>query len=290
MAEVDERLSSPTASWIADNLAVMGDAIGDARKRPLELDDLHRWHRRLMEHSRIPDEGRGALRTEQGWIGGSSPRDASYVPPPPPMLRDLMDDLVVFANRTDIDSVTQAAVAHAQFELIHPYGDGNGRIGRVLIGWILVRRTKVAVPPAVSVRIARDAGGYLSGLCFFRTGKVDSWVRWFANVVNESAGATINLVHDLDVLTKAWSGDVSDVRSDSAARSLVTVLPEMPVVSAPTVARRLGVSAPAARTAISVLEERGILRPVDLERNVRGRPASWYVCDSIVELVLQLTG
>jgi Fic family protein len=69
-----------------------------------------------------------------------------------------MDDLVAFANAEWVVPVTQAAVAHAQFEIIHPYGDGNGRIGRILIGWVLAHRIGITVPPPVSVFIARDPG------------------------------------------------------------------------------------------------------------------------------------
>ena len=82
----------------------------------------------------------GAYRTEQSWVGGTSPRDAAYVPPPPALIEELMDDLIAFANDDTLDPVTQAALVHAQFESIHPYADGNGRIGRVLIGWVLARR------------------------------------------------------------------------------------------------------------------------------------------------------
>ncbi|MDZ7732438.1 MAG: Fic family protein [Acidimicrobiia bacterium] len=88
----------------------------------------------------------GRYRDAQGWIGGSSPLDAGLVPPPPAHLPYLMDDLVAFANADEPDPVTQAAVLHAQFETIHPYGDGNGRLGRVLVGWLLARRLRIALP------------------------------------------------------------------------------------------------------------------------------------------------
>ena len=89
-----------------------------------------------------------------------------------------------FVNSTDADAVTQAAVSHAQFETIHPYGDGNGRIGRLLVLWTLARRLDVPVPPPTSVLIARDPGGYLSGLYWFRSGELARWVGWFADIVS----------------------------------------------------------------------------------------------------------
>jgi hypothetical protein len=94
-----------------------------------------------------------------------------------------MDDLSTFIARDDRDGVTQAALAHAQFETIHPFADGNGRLGRVLIGRILSHRSGVAVPPPVSLIFARDVGGYGDGLTLFRQGLLDHWVQWFAECV-----------------------------------------------------------------------------------------------------------
>ena len=98
----------------------------------------------------------------QNWIGGSdyTPIDALYVPPPPDLVPDLMDDLLVFANRTDLPILAQAAIAHAQFESIHPFTDGNGRIGRALISAILRRRglTRRITVPLASVCSPTRAG------------------------------------------------------------------------------------------------------------------------------------
>ena len=160
-AEVGDT-SNATAAWVADNLAAVRYALAGAG-RNIAIEDIHEWHRRLMGPTgRLPEEMVGAFRTAQSWIGGTSPRNASFVPSPADRVEDLMVDLVGFVNAEWVDPVTQAAVAHAQFEVIHPYGDGNGRIGRILIGWILAHRTGITVPPPVSVFIARDPGGYLA--------------------------------------------------------------------------------------------------------------------------------
>ncbi len=289
-AEVDERLASPTAAWVADNLAAITLALTGARRGPLRTADLQRWHARLMVHSHLPEQRRGTFRSEQGWIGGTSPLDAAFVPPPPEHLEELMDDLVALANRFDLDPVTQAAVVHAQFETVHPYADGNGRMGRLLIGWVLVRRTDVVLPPPVSVLIARDPGGYLSGLHLFRTGQLDAWVSWFAEQVERSAVATIGLVEHTSELIARWTRLLGDLRADATARRLVGIVPEAPVLSAPLVAERLEVSPPAARGAIAALVERGVLRPIDLRGAVPGHPASWYVADGLLDLVRNWPG
>src|SRR5207253_3010393 len=108
------------------------------------------------------------------------------------------------------------AVVHAQFEAIHPYGDGNGRLGRVIIGWALARRAGVAVPPPVSVVIARDIGGYLSGLTRWRHGDVAGWVGWVADAVSRSADQVVEVVSQAEDLRRRWEDLLTGVRSDSA--------------------------------------------------------------------------
>lgn len=136
-AELDPAVGE-TAAWVADNLAAVLQAVGEAREGPLAVQSLQRWHHRLMAGaSHLPDRLIGSSRDLQGWIGGASPMDAALVVPPADLIAPLLGDLVAYVNRRDVDPVTQAAVAHAQFELIHPYADGNGRVGRILIGWIL---------------------------------------------------------------------------------------------------------------------------------------------------------
>jgi Fic family protein len=289
-AELTERAAPSAAAWVADNVEVTGTAMADARRGPLTVADLLRWHGRLMVHRDLPAEMKGAFRTTPGWVGGSSPLDAAYVPPPADRLGPLVDDLVAFANRFDVDPVDQAALVHAQFETIHPFGDGNGRIGRVLIAWVLVRRTDIAVPPPVSVFVARDRRGYLSGLHLFRTGGVDQWVSWFVTVVERSARATLTLVDDISALLDVWTGRLADLRVDATARQLVTVLPGIPVLSAPLVGQRLGVSPPAARGAIVDLAERDILQSLEIKPLGPGRPPTWYMAQDVLELVRRWSG
>lgn len=111
-----------SAVWVADNTAAIFEAIGHAHARsPLNVEALHGWHVRLMSGaSHLPGHLIGAYRDSVGWIGGTSPRDTALVVPPPELIGPLMSDLLAFANRTGLDPVTQAAVLHAQFELIHP--------------------------------------------------------------------------------------------------------------------------------------------------------------------------
>jgi Fic family protein len=298
-AEVGSILSD-TASWVADNLAAVVEALRSA-DGPLTHEHLWTWHRRLMEQGGgLPPAMLGTYRAEQSWVGGTSPRDAALVPPPPELVRGLMDDLVAFANDDALDPVTQAAVLHAQFETIHPFGDGNGRIGRILIGWVLAHRLAIALPPPVSVLIARDPGGYLAGLTLYRLGQLDAWVEWMAAALERSSDAATALMTRTDALVGEWRRRLAGVRADAAARRLVDILAERPVLSAAAVAARLGVSARAGQTALATLAEHGIVRryrPAAGEVVVAGdafaaagparpgRPTQYWVAHELVALV-----
>lgn len=279
-----------TAAWVADNLAVVVQALEEAPDRPLEIGAVHRWHERLMRHGTLDQSLVGAFRPSQGWVGGRTPHDAAFVPPPPEHVGPLMDDLVVFANRDDIDAVTQAAVVHAQFETIHPYGDGNGRIGRVLILWVLARRLRVALPPPASVLIAKDVGGYLSGLYRYREGEFDAWVGWFADTVRRAAEASLEWTDDVAALLGEWHRRLADLRRDATARGIVDLLPEHPVISAAIAAERLAVSERAARNALDVLADRSVVERYETSVVRPGRPTRWWLARGLVDLVQGWTG
>ena len=286
VAEHDPGAVDATTAWVADNLAVVDASLDHARAgAALTEDDLHRWHARLMTHGSLPHGLVGRFRDVQNWVGGPSPREAAYVPPPPDHVGRLMDDLLRFANASALDAVTVAAMVHAQFEAIHPYGDGNGRLGRVLIGWVLARRAGVAMPPPVSVVIARDTGGYLSGLTRWRQGDVGGWVAWLADSIRRSADQVVDLVAHADELRRHWDVVVADLRADAAARRLVDLVPLHLVVTAPLVAELLGVSAPTARGAIEALAARGILQPIDVPPVRPGRPPQWWMAGELVAVV-----
>jgi Fic family protein len=283
-AEIGDTTNA-TASWVADNLTAVRSALASAAGT-LTVDDIHDWHRRLMGPvRRLPDEMVGAFRTAQSWIGGTSPRDAAFVPPPPERIEGLMADLVGFVNAEGIDPVTQAAVAHAQFETIHPYGDGNGRIGRILIGWILAHRTGITLPPPVSVFIARDPGGYLAGLTMFRLGQLDPWVDWLAAALQHSSEAAQALMERSEQLIDEWGRRIADLRGDATARRVLPILAEHPVVSADLVAARVGVSERAARTALTTLADRGILQPYEKAPPGPGRPRNFWVAGELISVV-----
>ena len=294
LAETDEGGAGSAAAWVAANLAAVSEAIDAAHAGPLTIDTLCQWHRTLMAGSPTPAQHVGVLRAEQGWIGGTSPLDAHLVPPPPEHVPALVGDLTAYANRDDVDPVSQAAIAHAQFEIVHPFADGNGRVGRVLVAWVLVRRLSLVTPPPVSTRIAADVGGYGSGLVLFRLGDHNAWVRWFADAVSGAGRAQQELVASVERLQREWHERLATprnaarrLRSNAAAWRVLDLLPRLLVLTGPTVARELGIPSKSANAALRELVDAGVLVEHGTGRpNGRGRPSRRYTS---VEL-LGLTG
>jgi len=273
------------AGWVADNLAVIDGSVQTAHET-LTITMLHDWHNRLMRNSDLPPEMIGTFRPALGWVGGTSPSDAAYMPPPPEEIPRLMDDLVRFADADDdLDAVSRSAIAHAQFEAIHPYGDGNGRLGRVLVSRILRRAgvTQRSVAP-ISMAIARDAGGYLSGLRMFETGRAGPWVRWFAQVVERTADLTNAIVNESQELIEQWSRTTSSLRYDSAARALLRFLPGHPVINSADVASLLDVSERTGRTALETLARHGVLSEIEVGTETIGRARRWYAASELLQL------
>jgi Fic family protein len=229
------------------------------------------------------------IRDEQGWIGGSSPLDAHLVTPPPAELPVLLDDLVAYTNRVDIDPIAQAAVAHAQFEVIHPFGDGNGRVGRVLVAWVLTRRLALLVPPPVSVAIAADIGGYASGLVLFRLGQHNQWAQWFANVVADGGKAQRALVSNVEQIKRQWRAQLVSgerkTRSDAAVTAALELLPRHVVLTSQTLVDGLGISRKAALATLERLACAGILAEHGtVRRETAGQPALLYVSRDLLGL------
>ena len=287
LAESPSATGDP-AAWVAANLAAVDAAVSEAHDAELSVALLCHWHELLMTGSPLPARYVGTLRAEQGWIGGSSPVDAALVTPPPDRLEPLMADLCRYANRDDVDPVAQAAVAHAQFEVIHPFADGNGRIGRVLVSWLLTRRLSLVTPPPVSIRMAADRDGYLSGLTLFRLGQHEPWIRWFADAVTGAGRAQQALVAQVAELQAEWHRRLGSVpgravRRDALVWQVLRLLPRHLVLDADLVATALDRSPRAARQGLQQLVEAGVLAEHRAAAPGRpGRPARLFVAPELL--------
>ncbi len=281
VADLDRSAVGPAAE-VADNLRALDAALGHTGR--LRVEDLWGWHRVLMRSSDLDERLVGAWRDRLGWVGGPTPHRAAHVATPEDRIDPLMGDLVAYADDPHHDAVTAAALVHAQFETIHPFADGNGRVGRLLIGWMLHRHLGLAVPPPVSTAFLGDVGGYLSGLTLYRTVGPDPWVRWFAPTLERAAVSAIETLAAITDLAASWPSRLHGIRSDAAAHRLVGHLLVHPALDAATASALVGVSLPAARGALSVLAERGVLREADLPgTGGPGRPRRWWVAGELLD-------
>ncbi|MGH9137268.1 MAG: Fic family protein [Acidimicrobiales bacterium] len=284
LAAYEPLAADGTARAVLGNVRAMERAveIGTARRR-FRLEDLRDIHRTLLEGT---SEHRyaGLIRDGQNWIGGRglSPADATFVPPPEDRIRPLLDDLVAFINLEDLPAVAQAAIGHAQFETIHPFGDGNGRAGRCLIHVVLRRRGVIPlfVPP-ISVVLATNARRYIAGLVDFREGRADDWIGVFSDAVTSAADATKRLWAQIDALLARLIERAGSPRADSVARKIILGLPAQPVVGADTAAARYDVTPTAARGALNRLEDTGVLVPTRVGRR---RDREW-ISDELFQLL-----
>jgi Fic family protein len=260
-----------TALSIVRNIDAMAHAIElGLRPDALAVDDLLSIHAALMQTPEDRDIA-GRIRDRQNWIGGgNTPRRAEFVPPPPERVPTLLEDLMRFSNREDLPAVVQAAVAHAQFETIHPFADGNGRTGRCLIHLVLRRRgvSRYVVPP-VSVVLAADARRYVDGLAAFRAGDVDAWSLAFADALTLAGERAVDLGREMDELRASWFERAGRPNRGSSALRILDGLPGHPIVSVESVSRSLGVSDEAARTALNRLGRSEVLRLVTVGRRNR---------------------
>jgi Fic family protein len=292
LAEAGRQDGPSNAAWVAANLTAVIDAVDAAHGGTLTVETLCQWHRTLMTGSPTPAHHVGVVRNEQGWIGGTSPLDAHLVTPPPELVPALLDDLVEYANADSIEPVSQAAVAHAQFELIHPFADGNGRVGRILVAWILVRRLALVTPPPVSARIAADVGGYGAGLVLFRLGDHNNWIRWFADAVSGAGRAQQELVAAVERIRGRWIerlGAPRDgarrLRSDAAAWRVLELLPRHLLLTGPTVSTELAIPLKSANAALRELALAGVLEEHgSVPTSGGGRPSFLYVSPELLGL------
>lgn len=209
----------------------------------------------------------GEFRDRQNWIGGSKIYQARFVPPPPDQISGCMEEFESFLKEVpheedmfEVPVVIRMAIAHAQFETIHPFIDGNGRVGRLILPLMLAAE---GYPPVyIAGFLKNNRQEYYDALAGVQLKeKWIEWVSFFATAVEESVKESIDTAHELEAILKRWESRVSElrVRSDSVVNRLPNLLAGSPVVTARQVETALGVSFPAANNALAKLAEIGIL-------------------------------
>jgi len=252
--------SKRNASIIVSNVRAMQAAINLAER--LDQDAILAMHAALLGGS-DPDIV-GAWRAQQVWIGGSdySPHGAAFVPPHHDRVPAAMDDLVAFLGREHIEPLAQAAVAHAQFETVHPFPDGNGRVGRAMVHSLMrSKRITRNVTIPVSAGLLTNLASYFDALTEYRRGRPEPIVRLMAEASLSSIANGRALASDLRSVRDRW-GERIQARSDAAAWKVVDILMAQPVIGSPTVQERLGIPVMSANRAIERLVEDRVLNEV----------------------------
>ena len=258
--------SNMSAVSMVASTAALSDLISSVQNgQPIELDKIYRAHNTLMADDPQERAHAGRPREMQNWIEGSdhSPRNATYVPPPPRTVEGYMDDLLVFANRTDVGVLIQSAIAHAQFESIHPFTDGNGRIGRALINTILRKRgtTRRVVVPLASAIVARRES-YFAALNAYRAGDATAIIESFSKASRIAAQESRTTGGRLAQMPDECRLVAGKPRKGSAAAKLLDSLLEYPVFSADEAENRVGGATSSVYAAIGRLHEAGVIRPL----------------------------
>jgi Fic family protein len=267
--------AAPTALEVIGNIDAMQLAIENATaEESVGVDQIVAIHRALLEQAPNAHIA-GRIRTEQNWIGGNdyNPCGADFVPPPPEEVERLLGDLCRFCSDDRLPPLVQAAIAHAQFETIHPFEDGNGRTGRALVQ-VLLRRRHLApayVPP-ISVILAANKERYISGLTAYREGRVEAWLEVFAVAAARAAHLASQYLNAVASLQEQWRSMVrqsSRIRADAAAWKIIDVLPAQPIVTVPAAVARVERTKPAVNQAIGQLVAAGVLIPISESKRNR---------------------
>ena len=261
-----------------DALAYARAQLADPRGLPLSIRLLRATHRILMSGVRGSDKLPGEVRRSQNWVGGRRPGTARFVPPPPEDVPAALAALERWWHAdSDLPPLVRAGLAHVQFETIHPFLDGNGRIGRLLIA-LLIEHWGLLDQPLLylSVAFRRAQAEYYERLSGVRSaGDWEGWTAFFLECVHDAANDGVRVARDIQALVgRHRSRILSHGRSTVAALRLLERLPANPVVTVPRASELLGLTAPAVRKAIALLEDLGVLHEVTGRQ--RGRAWAYH--------------
>jgi Fic family protein len=266
LAEIGFAKYGSNAKLVAANVDAMNRAFALADKvTPATILDIHEALMRGQQHANP-----GQFRHEQVWIGGSpTPHGATFVPPHHDRVPASIDDLCAFTARTDIPLLTQVALAHAQFETIHPFNDGNGRTGRALVHALLKgggATTRTTLP--VSAGLLNDTDAYFDALTAYRQGDPSPIVERFARASFSAVDNGRLLAKELDTAYRGWTARL-DVRRHAVVWRVLPILLSQPAMTSALVQNRTRVSQPAADNAIRQLRDAGIVEKASgMKRNI----------------------
>jgi Fic family protein len=299
-AGLEDARPDVTATEVLNNIEAMSWAVDSLSGEPsITVDGLLQVHERLLRGTRLEEHG-GKIRERQNWIGGSdyNPCSAAFVPPPHERVRGFLEDLCRFCNSYMLPAVAQAAIAHAQFETIHPFVDGNGRTGRALIH-VILRRRGIApqfVPP-ISLVLATHADAYVSGLERTRydapadsleaTNATNAWIAFFAGACRRAVADAVQFEERVAELQTAWRARLGGIRRNSALALILHAIPGAPIITVQSAAALIDRSVQAVNEAIPRLLDAGVLHQTTVGKRNRAFEATELI-DSFTALERQL--
>lgn len=256
---------------VANYVAAMEHGVRRLEKLPLSLRLVRELHGKLMRGVRGGTATPGEFRRTQNWIGppGAAPGDASYIPPPPGALMECLGAWEAFLHDQDLPPLVQAALAHYQFEAIHPFLDGNGRVGRLLIILFLIERNVLPAPLLyLSAFFEGTREEYYARLrAVTERSEWERWLEYFLRGVGRMSEDVLQRAERINALLAKWRSRIAG--SARGPLGLLDRLPENPYVTASFAARRLRVAFTTAQRAIAALERARILVRVAGQRRDR---------------------
>jgi len=252
---------------VSNYVSAMNYGLDRLKEFPLSLRLIREIHEELMTGARGGNKMPGEFRSSQNWIGGSRPGDAKFVPPPPERLMEALDAFEKFLHDETIKmpALIKAALAHVQFETIHPFLDGNGRVGRLLITFILCIEGILKEPLLYlslyfkanrqayydHLQSVRETGDWEAWVCFFLTGVIDT-----ANQASETAQAIINLFN------KDRSKIEEDGKPTAAILTIHNYFQNHPISNTTKIRETCGLSLPTILRSLTALEQQGIIEEI----------------------------
>jgi Fic family protein len=270
--EIESKSSQDDINEVSNYVDAMNYGLERLRKLPLSLRLIREIHARLMKGIRGGHKNPGEFRSSQNWIGGTRPGNAAFVPPPAHEVLPCLGNLEKFLHDDTVPPLLKAGLAHAQFETIHPFLDGNGRMGRLLIAFILCHDQVLEKPLLyLSLFFKKHRQEYYERLnAVRRDGDWEGWIKYYLQGVYEiSKQATDAAKAIMDLMARDRQKTAGLGKAAPTALTLLELLYRRPYVTIPYVVKELGISSPAASKAVNNLAALGILKEVSGKKRDR---------------------
>ncbi len=245
------------------------------RENPLSLYLIRQMHHTLLDSVRGENKSPGSFRTDQNWIGkyGCNMEEASFVPPSPMILQEFLEKWEAYVQDDDIDTLVQLAIVHAQFELLHPFKDGNGRIGRLLIPLFLHKKGKLASPMFyLSSYLESHRDEYYARLSAISSDNDwNGWIEFFLKAITEQAKENAQKVQQMTALYDEMKERIVEATHSQYAIQVLDALFNQPIFKTTDFVTRTGITKQTAMSLLRQIRETGDLVTI---REARGRQSS----------------